>query len=150
MTSRSSPFHIQQNTIPNVLRVILSRCEYGQATISELAKALDVKVGTAQHIIPFVCQLGLLSSKGKGLTLTELGKQFLKLNEQMPALIPEAMHHLLYTLHIFDKSKRFSWAYARLVDTLWSSCERKLDRESETQLVGMNCRRRSSDVWGSS
>lgn len=137
MTSGSSPFHIQQNTTPNVLRAILLSCGYEQVTISELAETLDMNVGTIQHIIPFIRQSGLLSSKGKNLILTELGKQFLRLNEQIPALFPEAMHHLFYTLHNFDQSKRFSWAYARLVNALWSSCERRLDKQSETQLVGM-------------
>ncbi|HID28453.1 MAG TPA: hypothetical protein EYP19_00425, partial [Desulfobacterales bacterium] len=71
------------------------------------------------------------------MSLTELGEQFQHLYEQSPMLFVEAMHYLLYTSHTFDASKRFSWAYAKVVDALWESSERVLDGTTSAQLVGM-------------
>jgi hypothetical protein len=69
--------------------------------------------------------------------LSKLGIQFNQLTYHFPALLPEAMHCLLYTLHAFDPAKRFSWAYARVVDALWESDAYVLDGQATARLVGM-------------
>ncbi|MGQ9631037.1 MAG: hypothetical protein ACUVXI_12120 [bacterium] len=135
MTAKAPPFHIQQNTTPEVLRVLLVRCRDGYATTNDLAQELGMRLGTVQHIIPFVRQAGLLEAVR--LVLTDTGIAFHHLIQYSSAMLPEAMHHLLYTAHTFDKAKRFSWAYARVVEALWASGERLLDGEAMAQLVGM-------------
>lgn len=135
MKVKALPFHIQQNTTPEVLRRILGCCHSGHMTTVELAQELGMSVGTVQHIIPFIRQAGLLEVNR--LALTSMGIAFYRLSEQSSTLLPEAMHNLLYTLHHDDKGKHFSWAYAKVVDALWMSGERKLDGEAMAQLVGM-------------
>ena len=135
MRGKALPFHIQQNTSPEVLRAILARCYDGRVTISDLAQELAMCLGTVQHIVPFVRQSGLLNSTG--LSLTDLGAQFYHFSQQSPDMLAEAMHHLLYTAHTFDPTKRFSWAYARVVDALWARGDCILDRQTTAELVGM-------------
>jgi hypothetical protein len=134
MTAKALPFHIQQNTTPEVLREILTLCHHGHVTASELAQELAISVGTVQHIIPLLRQAELLEADR--LALTDKGIAFRRLVHYSPPLLPEAMHHLLYTMHHFDATKRFSWAYARVVDTLWMSSERVPDGEMMAQVVG--------------
>jgi hypothetical protein len=81
-------------------------------------------------------RLGLLC-EGKAFAITELGERMVTLSYHFPALLPEAMHCLLYTTHVFDPAKRFSWAYARVVDALWESDAYVLDGQATARLVGM-------------
>jgi len=94
-----------------------------------------MRVGPVQHIVPFTRQVGLV--RGGDLALTHTGIAFYQLSRQYPILFPEAMHHLLYTVYNFERTKRFSWAYAKVVDALWMSEERTLDGEAKSHLVGM-------------
>jgi hypothetical protein len=96
--------------------------------------ALSVNV-LEKVVLPFVRQSGLLERTG--LSLTDLGRHFHQLAQHSPGLFPEAIHCLLYTAYVLDEAKRFSWAYARVVDALWKSGERALDAEAMSQLVGM-------------
>lgn len=104
--------------------------------ITRVAPECDLAVNVLEKVVlPFIRQSGLLDTNG--LSLTNLGEQFHQLSKHSLTLFSEAMHHLLYTLHQFDARKRFSWAYARVVDVLWVSGERRLDGEAMAQLVGI-------------
>ena len=134
MRTKVSPFHIHHNATPGRLRTILE-CASRDAppTLVELSQELKLASGTVQHILPLIRHAGLLNTSG--LSLTELGEQFQRLDERNPMLFAEAMHCLLYTSHAFDADKRFSWAYAKVVDALWESSERVLDGTTTAQLV---------------
>lgn len=136
MRTKAFPFHIHHNATPERLRAILE-CAGRDAppTLVELSQELRLSSGTVQHILPLIRHVGLLNTSG--LSLTELGEQFQRLDERNPMLFAEAMHCLLYTSHTFDVDKRFSWAYAKVVDALWRSGERKLDGAATAQMVGM-------------
>jgi len=129
------PFHIQHNTTPELLGLVLEKCHDGHSSTEDLARGLAVSVGTVQHVIPFVRQIGLL--KEDKFSLTDEGRAYYHLARLSPTTLAEAMHHLLYTLHHFDSAKRFSWAYARVVDALWTTSERSLDSETMAELVWM-------------
>lgn len=136
MRAKVPPLHIHHNATPDRLRAILECANRDTPpTLVELSQELRLASGTVQHILPLIRHVGLLNTSG--LSLTELGEQFQHLDEQSPILFVEAMHYLLYTSHTFDTGKRFSWAYARVVDALWESSERLLDGTATAQLVGM-------------
>lgn len=128
------PFHIQQNMTPESLRVILNLCRDGKGTADQVAHALGIQVGTVQHILPFIRQLGLL--KPRDLLLTDTGVRLEPLSERNPSLLAEAVHHILYTTHVFDAAKRFSWAYAVVADILWTGEVQVLDEKAKSQIVG--------------
>lgn len=134
MRTKGLPFHIQQNTTPEILKAILARCVNGKTSISQLAQGLNRQVGTVQHIVSFIRQLGLLEPRHLGLTAK--GVAFHRLNEHRPSLLPEAVHYCLYTAHVFEPMIRFSWAYSVVVDALWTSGSRVLDSKGKAQLVG--------------
>ncbi len=129
------PLHIQHNVTPIVLAKILASVAANKS-IRETAMEIGIKEDSLpKRILPFVRQIGLLDTTR--LLLTDLGMQFHQSAQRFPNLFSEAMHHLLYTANIFDKAKRFSWAYAKVVDALWMSEERTLDGEVKSHLVGM-------------
>ncbi|MCS7266249.1 MAG: hypothetical protein NZ805_15630 [Armatimonadetes bacterium] len=130
------PFHIQQNLTAERLWVILCCGFDGTVDAAHIAEKCDLAVSVLEKVVlPFVRQLGLI--RNTDFSLTDLGEQFYQLGKHSLILLPEAMHHLLYTLHHNDKGKHFSWAYAKVVDALWLSGERNLDGETMAQLVGM-------------
>jgi len=87
-----------------------------------------------QHILAFLRQVGLL--KTEQLALTKRGIDLYCLSRQQQELVSEAMHHLLYTAYSFDKMRRFSWAYARVVDMIWTRGELLLDGRAISHLAG--------------
>ena len=126
-----SEFHVEHNARPELVRIIL---RYAQDQDREQLTAETGKSwGTIQRMLPMLYEIGLLN---KPLATTGLGKQIAQIEQQLPVLFPEAIHHLLYTIHIFKKARR-SWAYAKVVDALWMSEERTLDGEAKSHLVGM-------------
>lgn len=127
------PFHIQHNATPEVVRSILESCLNRDTSVVDLARQLRMSAGTIKHIIPFLRQAGLLEAVQKKLILSDIGYRLI---HQSAILFVEAIHHLLYTTHHFDRAKRFSWAYARVVDALWTSGEHTLDGQTMAQLVG--------------
>lgn len=136
MRSSQAAYHIHHNVTPAILNALLRSCkEREPTTIYSLADELGMQVGTLQHIVPLGRYCGLLAVDS--LTLTDLGTSLYQLGQQSTGLFPEAMHQLLYTSYYSDSDKRFSWAYAQVVDALWTSGERTIDQATVAHLVGM-------------
>jgi hypothetical protein len=130
------PFHVQQNLTPERLQAIVYAGADGTVDAAQLAMNCGLRMSVLEKIVlPFVRQLGLFDTTG--MSFTELGRRFYQLASQFPTLFPEAMHCLLYTAHAFDSGKRFSWAYARVVDTLWTRSECVIDGRAKAELVGL-------------
>lgn len=128
-------FHVQQNLTAERPWAILRCGADGVADTTRVATECDLAVSVLEKVVlPFVRQSGLLGTNA--LSLTNLGEQFHQLSEHSLTMLPEAMHHLLYTAHHFDSSKCFSWAYVRVVEALWTSGERTLNGGTTAQLVG--------------
>jgi len=129
-----SEFHVEHNARPEIVQVILNCAQSGDK--ERLLSETDKSPSTVQRMLPMIRRLGLLC-EGKAFAITELGERMVTLSYHFPALLPEAMHCLLYTTHVFDPAKRFSWAYARVVDALWESDAYVLDGQATARLVGM-------------
>jgi len=129
-----SEFHVEHNARPEIVQVILNCAQSGDK--ERLLLETDKSPSTVQRMLPMIRRLGLLC-EGKAFAITELGERMVTLSSHFPALLPEAMHCLLYTTHVFDPAKRFSWAYARVVDALWESDACVLDGQATARLVGM-------------
>jgi hypothetical protein len=129
-----SEFHVEHNARPDIVQVILNCAQSGDK--ERLLLETDKSPSTVQRMLPMIRRLGLLC-EGKAFAITELGERMVTLSYHFPALLPEAMHCLLYTTHVFDPAKRFSWAYARVVDALWESDAYVLDGQATARLVGM-------------
>ena len=128
------PFSLRHHLTPSRLHALLYAAAHRPGNINVAALESQLSVGVLKKVVlPFVRRLGLLD----GWWLTEVGEQFYQLGQQAPHMLAEAVHHLLYTGHHFDPAKRFSWAYARVVDALWTSGERLLDGFGKALLVGM-------------
>jgi len=137
--ARRLAFHIQQNTTPKRVEAILRfAAGEGGEKVDKSALAADCGLAVSvlhKVVLPFVRQVGLLDSSY--VTLTSLGEDLYHISVESSSLFAEAMHCVLYTNHTFDAGKRFSWAYAKVVDALWGSSERVLDGTTTAQLVGM-------------
>lgn len=129
-------FHVQQNLTPERLRAILYAGADGTADPAQLAMNCGLRVSVLEKVVlPFVRQLGLFDAKST--SLTELGGRFYQLARQFPTLFSEAIHCLLYTAHVFDSAKHFSWAYARVVDALWTKDDCMVNGQTMAELVGI-------------
>jgi hypothetical protein len=133
--TKPSAWHLNQNLtgkrVQAILRFALNRTQ----DLQLLAAECELKVSVLQKVVlSTVRDMGLLAARG--LALTQLGQQFQYLAERSSPLFSEAMHQLLYTSYYFDLDKRFSWAYAQVVDALWASGERVIDRATVAHLVG--------------
>jgi hypothetical protein len=127
-------FHVQQNLTPERLRAILYAGADGTADPAQLAMNCGLRRSVLEKVmLPFVRQLGLFENT----SLTELGRQFYQLARQFPTLFSEAIHCLLYTAHVFDSAKHFSWAYARVVDALWTKGDCVVNGQTMAELVGI-------------
>lgn len=136
MRSSQPAYHIHHNATPAILNALLRYCKEREPTaIYSLADELGIQVGTLQHIVPFGRYCGLFAAGS--LRLTDLGISLYQLGRQSIELFSEAIHQLLYTSHHSDSDKRFSWAYAQVVDALWASGERVIDQATVAHLVGM-------------
>jgi len=134
-TLKETPFHIQQNLTVERLRKVLVSLSDTNVDVCCISNACGLAPTVVERVLlPFVRQLGFLESAN--LHLSELGSKMRDINESHPHLLPEAVHHILFTSHVVDKSKRFSWAYARVVDLLWERGTVTLDRSTISQLVG--------------
>jgi len=134
--AKSLTFHIQQNLTSERLQVIICAGANGTFDMARLAMNCGLAVSVLEKVVlPFARQLGLVDTGS--LQPTKLGTQFYQLARQNPALFPEAVHCLLYTAHTFDATKRFSWAYARVVDALWARGDCIINRQTTAELVGM-------------
>lgn len=93
-------FHIQQNLTAERLWVILRCGADGVVDTDCIAAECNLADSVLTKVVlPFVRQSGLLDTDG--LSLPNLGERFHQLSKHSLTLLPEAMHHLLYTLHHF-------------------------------------------------
>jgi len=129
-----SEFHVEHNARPEIVYAILHYAQNGD--MERLAVTTDKSISTIQRMLPMIRRLGLLRD-GKTFAPTELGERLVFLFLNSPGLFSEAMHCLLYTAHTFDATKRFSWAYARVVDALWARGDCIINRQTTAELVGM-------------
>lgn len=129
-----SEFHIEHNTSPEIALAILYTAQSN--TPGRLVAEINKSPRTIERMIPMIRRLGLLQ-EGHLLPITELGAQLVSLAQVSFTLFSEAMHQLLYTSYYSDADKRFSWAYAQVVDALWASGERIIDQATVAYLVGM-------------
>jgi len=120
------PFHIQHNTTLDALQRILS------------GKPISLKRGTKDLIYRFLRQAGVFASDA---ALTPFGGSLKRLIEEEPRVLADAMHGHLYTLHRFQPTVRFSFAYATICDWLWERREVALTGEVLSELVGLVVRR---------
>ncbi len=130
-------FHIQQNLTAARLQVVLTEVVKPQPDVGTIAADSGLSISVLEKtVFPFMRQAGLLDSHG--LAPTELGRRLHQLAAQhSPALLAEAMHHWLYIAHHLNPTKRFSWAYAQVINALWRRGEFRLDSTAIAQLVGM-------------
>ncbi len=142
--TKPTPLHIQQNLTPERLKTFLDfAAKPHPEPLSQIANHLGLKETVIERLLlPFVRQIGLIETKtlknsAPALSLTDLGKRFHHLVIDAPGLFPEALHLLLYGAYLSDQTKRFSWAYAYVVRSLWQRTEAPLNAQTIADLVGL-------------
>ncbi|HID56636.1 TPA: winged helix-turn-helix domain-containing protein, partial [Candidatus Poribacteria bacterium] len=127
------PFHVQHNTTPDKLGIILKLYRSKSSiSASELAERLGLAIGTVQHILPFVREMHLIGEGG----LTDIGRDIADLSVKEEEIWCEAVHVWFYTLHLIHREAYPSWSYARVVDWLWDKEEVELSASVRDRIVG--------------
>lgn len=128
--------HLQQNTTLSRVAVILENFSIQQTDIDQLAALCQLGATVLQkNVFPFLRNLSILDKKNPS-GLTPLGKVAADIQQSNPALLGDFLHLVIYQLHLFDLDKRFSWAYATVVQQLWLRKEVTLSPAEKKSIVG--------------
>lgn len=135
MTKRLT-LHLQQNTNLERVAAILEFFNSPQTDIEQLAVICQLGVTVLQkNVFPFLRNISILDKKTPP-SLTLIGKVAADIQQSNPSLLSDFLHLLLYQLHIEKPEKRFSWAYASVVQKLWLRKEVILSPAEKKFLVG--------------
>jgi hypothetical protein len=109
---------------------------YQESDLEKLANTCQVGVPVLQKLIfPFLRSISILSKKTPP-ELTVLGKVAADIQHSNPDLLGDFLHLIIYSLHLEEPDKRFSWAYATVVQQLWLRKEVVLSPTEKKSLVG--------------
>ncbi len=134
--SKRLTLHLQQNTTLERVATILENFSIQLTDIEQLAVLCQLGVSVLQkNVFPFLRNLSLLD-KNNPSGLTSLGKVAADIQQSNPSLLGDFLHLVIYQLHFSDKDKRFSWAYATVVQQLWLRKEVVLSPAEKKSIVG--------------
>ncbi|MFB2880687.1 hypothetical protein [Floridanema aerugineum] len=115
---------------------ILENFSIQSTDIEQLAVLCQLGATVLQkNVFPFLRNLSLLDKKNPS-GLTSLGKVAADIQQSNPSLLGDFLHLVIYQSHFFDKDKRFSWAYATVVQQLWLRKEVVLSPAEKKSIVG--------------
>ena len=128
--------HLQQNTTLERVAAILEFFSNQETDLEQLATTCQVGVNVLQRLIfPFLRSISILSKKNPS-ELTPLGKVASDIQQSNPELLGDFLHLVIYSLHLEEPDKRFSWAYATVVQQLWVRKEVIVSPAEKKSLVG--------------
>ncbi len=128
--------HLQQNTTIDRVAAILEFFSSQQTDLEQLAATCELGVSVLQkNVFPFLRNLYILDKKNQ-LGLTSMGKVAAEIQQSNPNLLGDFLHIVIYHLHIEEADKRFSWAYATVVQQLWLRKEVILSPAEKKSIVG--------------
>ncbi|GAA6621958.1 hypothetical protein [Scytonema sp. NUACC26] len=135
MTKRLT-LHLQQNTTLERVVAILEFLNSSETDFEQLATKCQLGVNVLQkNVFPFLRNLSILDKKNPP-SLTTTGKIAAGIQQSSPSMLGDFLHLLLYQLHLEKPEKRFSWAYATVVQKLWLRKEVVLSPVEKKMLVG--------------
>ena len=127
--------HIQQNTNLERVAAILEFFIHKNTDIEQLATTCQLNASVLQkNIFPFLRNLGILD-KNNPAKLTHIGTIAAEIQESNPDLLADFLHLLIYHLYLEEPEKRFSWAYATIVQQLWLRNEVMLSPAEKKSIV---------------
>ena len=128
--------HLQQNTTLERVAAILEFFGNSETDLEQLAEICHLRVSVLKSLVfPFLRNISILS-KNNPPDLTALGKVAVDIQQSNPELLGDFFHLLIYHLHLEEPDKRFSWAYATVVQQLWLRKEVVLSPAEKKSLVG--------------
>ena len=130
--------HLQQNTTLERVAAILDFFNTDcPDDLEQVALTCNLGVSVLQkNVFPFLRNLSILEKCTKTPGLTPQGKIAAAILQENPDLLGDFFHSLLYKLHLEQPEKRFSWAYAMVVQKLWNRQEVVLSTAEKKSLVG--------------
>lgn len=135
MEKKKLSLHIQQNTNLARTAAIIEELNSPEPDLSHIEYACNLKLSVLQkNVFPFLRSL-LILDKNSPPRLTLLGKVAANIKESNYNLFGEFFHLIIYCLHLEQPERRFSWAYATLVQQLWSRKEVVLSSVEKKSLV---------------
>lgn len=132
--SKRLTLHLQQNTTLSRVAIIVENLAIQSTDIDQLAFLCQLGSAVLQkNVFPFLRNLSLIDKKTG---LTTLGKIAAKIQQSNPDFLGDFLHLVIYQLHFFDAEKRFSYAYATVVQQLWLRKEVTLSPAEKKSIVG--------------
>lgn len=132
--SQRLTLHLQQNTTLSRVATIVENLAIQSTDIDQLAVLCQLGSAVLQkNVFPFLRNLSLLDKKTG---LAPLGKIAAEIQQSNPDILGDFLHLVIYQLHFFHADKRFSWAYATVVQQLWLRKEVALSPAEKKSIVG--------------
>jgi hypothetical protein len=130
--------HLQQNTTLERVATILDLLSTDPyEDLEQVALMCNLGVSVLQkNVFPFLRNLSILDKSTKTPGLTPQGKVAAAILQKNPDLLGDFFHSFIYQLHLGQPEKRFSWAYATVLQKLWDRQEVVLSTAEKKSLVG--------------
>lgn len=138
-----SGFHVRHDLLPSHTREIITLLDAlnGNGTVDRLQQVAEEHGFTIRNRrdwtkpLKSLEELGILAADKKHLGLTDVGRSIASLTAIQPDLLPDFVHFLYSTVYDDDSSKRFSWSYRVICNSLWSSAPCVVNRDKLVNLV---------------
>lgn len=136
MENKRLTLHIQQNTTLQRVAAILEVLNSQNPDINQLEDICNLKISVLQkNVFPFLRSLAILDTNNPP-KLAELGEVAVKIKQLNYDSLGDFFHLIIYCLHLEQPDRRFSWAYATLVQKLWLRKQVVLSSSEKKALVG--------------
>ncbi|NEP57253.1 MAG: hypothetical protein F6K31_09545 [Symploca sp. SIO2G7] len=136
MGKKRLTLHIQQNTTLLRVAAIIEVVNSQNPDINLLEDICNLKASVLQkNVFPFLRSLAIIDTNNPP-ELTALGQVAVKIKQLNYDLLGDFFNLILYCLHLEQPDRRFSWAYATLVQKLWLRKEVVLSSAEKKALVG--------------
>ena len=141
--NRPTGFHVRHDLQPDLtseLFILLRAFPDGQTQKQLRQAAQERGYGLSKRkdynkLFRSLADLDLLSSQREPYSLNDVGNIIATMITFYPHLLPEFIHFLYYTWWDKDNTKRFSWSYRTVCDTLWRTSPCAVDRNRLVNLV---------------
>lgn len=140
--SKPTGFHVRHDFQPDLARELLlllraASTEIDEGWLHSAAEERGYRLRQRKEyskLLSSLADLDLLLRDKENLRLTRAGQVLADVVRLQPETLAEYIHFLYYTAYSADQTKRFSWSYRLVCETLWENAPAQINRD---RLVGM-------------
>lgn len=141
--SRPTSFHVRHDLTPTYTHELLSLllampvgCTQQELQGAAHFNGYQVRLRKDYYkLLRSLVELDVLIEEGNRYRLTQPGQVIARIALYERDLLPDFIHFLYYTGFDLDSSKRFSWSYRQVCDSLWNTAPSSIHRDRLVNLI---------------